>query len=110
MALMWRRVYERCLKPAVGRSLGQVDIYEVAWSQGSGVRTEDWIETSRQGQVDMFERRKKQDRLNMKSVQRNIKEQSLLVNRMGGHPYKCALGTPYCRAMRWMNISIGFCA
>ena len=69
---MWRRVYEKCLKPAVGRRFGQVDIYWEDWedwSQRSEARTEDWIERSSQGQVDRSERRMKQDGLNKERVE-----------------------------------------
>ena len=62
-------VYERRLKPAVGRRLGQVNIYWEDWSQGSEARTEDWIERSSQGQVDRSERRMKQDGLNKERVE-----------------------------------------
>ena len=72
-------VYERRLKPAVGRSLELVDIYREDWSQGSEARTKDWIERSSQGQVDRSGRRMKQDRLNKERVEAWRQGQSLIV-------------------------------
>ena len=59
-------------------SLGKVDIYLEDWSDGSEVRTEDWIETGRQGQVDKSNR-KEQDKLNKERVEAWRPGQSLIV-------------------------------
>ena len=77
MALKWRRLNGPPLYMCCG-SLGKVDIYLEDWSERSEVRTEDWIETGWQGQVDKSNR-KEQDKLNKERVEAWRPGQSLIV-------------------------------